>query len=77
MASTFHYQDQNPFRVVFHILNFVPPVRFKQQNPLFAQESKALKDSGRRSKMTSSCKWPIVTIFLTERKLGRNLASFP
>ena len=52
MASTFHYQDQNPFRIVFNILNFVLPVRFKQQKPLFVQESKTLKDSARRSKMT-------------------------
>ena len=65
------------FVLSFIFLNFVLPVRFKQQKPLFVQESKAPKDSGRRSKMTSSCKWPIVTTFLTERRLGRNLASFP
>ena len=36
-------------------LNLAIPVRFK-----FAQESKTLKDSGRSSKMMSSCKWPII-----------------
>ena len=34
--------------------------RFKQQKHSFAQESKTLKYSGRSSKMTPSCKWPIL-----------------
>ena len=44
---------------------FVCPFIFKFSNPSeepkFAQESKPLKDSGRSSKMTSSCKWPIAS----------------
>ena len=39
--------------------NLVIPARFQWRKPKFAQESKPLKDSGRSSKMTSSCKWPI------------------
>ena len=41
-------------------LNLVIPVRVKQQKSQFAQESKTLKDSGHSSKMTSSCKCPIL-----------------
>ena len=44
---------------------------FKSGNPsevykhkhFFAQESKTLKDSCRSSKMTPSCKWPIISVF--------------
>ena len=40
-------------------LNLVVLVRFKLQKPQFARESNTLKDSGRSSKMTPSCKWSI------------------
>ena len=48
------------FSFFLSYLNLVIPVRFQWQKPKFAQESKPLKDSGHSSKMTSSCKWPII-----------------
>ena len=38
------------------------PARFTKQKHLIAQESKTLKDSCRSSKMTPSCKWPIISV---------------
>ena len=55
------------FSFFLSYLNLVIPVRFK-----FAQESKTLKDSGRSSKMMSSCKWPIIGwCWVSYQKLGR------
>ena len=60
------------FSFFLSYLNFVIPVMCTKQKPLFAQESKTLKDSGRSSKMMSSCKWPIIGwCWVSYQKLGR------
>ena len=61
------------FSFFLSYLNLVIPVRVKQQKSRFAQESKTLKDSGRSSKMTSSCKCPILHAvqFLSKIQLFR------
>ena len=48
MMTSFYYCDQNPSGLCFLV-----------QIRAFVNERKNEKDSGRSSKMTSSCKWPI------------------
>ena len=50
------------FTFFLSYLNLVIPARFTKQKHLFAQESKTLKDSCRSSKMTPTCKWPIISV---------------
>ena len=60
MASFYYYDQNRSFSFFLWYSNLVIPVRFQWQKPKFAQERKPLKDFGRSSKMTSSCKWPII-----------------
>ena len=50
MMVSFYYYDQNALLFSFHILIGIPSE---------VSKAKTLKDSGRGSKMTSSCKWSI------------------
>ena len=60
MAS-YYYNDHNPFRFPAYIFKFGNPREVEITKALICtQESKTMKDSGRSSNMTSSCKWPIV-----------------
>ena len=55
MMASFYYYDQNPLLFSFHILIGIPSE---------VSKAKTLKDSGRGSKMTSSCKWSIDLILV-------------
>ena len=55
MMTSFYYCDQDPSGLCFL-------VRIRA----FVHERKNEKDSGRSSKMTSSCKWPIDQLYETE-----------
>ena len=68
MAS-FYYYEHNPFR--FHKILYSQG-GLNNKGPNFAQESKTLKDSGRGSKIMSSCNWPIDLILLIENFHSRD-----
>ena len=55
MMTSFYYCDQDPSGLCFLV-----------QIRAFVHERKNEKDSGRSSKMTSSCKWPIDQLYETE-----------
>ena len=55
-------QRPESFTFFLSYLNYLILARFTKQKHLFAQESKTLKDSCRSSKMTPSCKWPIISV---------------
>ena len=57
--TSFYYYDQDPSRFRFLVLikAFVIQTSLGLQN--LKMKGKTKKDSGRSSKMTPSCKWPI------------------
>ena len=62
MMTSFHYYDQNPsgLCVLVQIRAFVIEISLGLPNIYnIIYERKNEKDSGRSSKMTSSCKWPM------------------
>ena len=64
MMALFYYYDQNPFRFFFQIYIWKSgPNEELTTNALIYQRKQNVKDSGRRSKMTSLCKWPIVVLW--------------
>ena len=58
-----YYYDQNPFRILlsYIFLNLVIPARSKV---LICTRKRNPEDSGRRSKMVSSCQWPFSSFLL-------------
>ena len=60
-GTSFHYYDQNPSSSAFLCKPGLLLARLAG-SILKTYEWKAQKDSGRSSKMTSSSKWPILTL---------------
>ena len=61
--ARFYYYDQNSFRFFFQIYILKSgPSEVLTTNALIYTRKQNVKDSGGRSKMTSSCKWPIAVL---------------
>ena len=65
--TSFYYSVYTKIRTHFVFFLHIIPVRFNKQKPLFAQESKTMKDSGSSSskRMMPSCKCPISYLFFS------------
>ena len=62
--ARFYYYDQNSFRFFFQIYILKSgPSEVLTTNALIYARKQNVKDSGGRSKMTSSCKWPIAVLW--------------
>ena len=71
MMTSFYYYDQNPSGVCFLVQIKAFVIQTWQGLPNLNMKGKT-KDSGRGSKMTPSCKWPITSSakLVTPRKLA-------
>ena len=62
--ALFYYYDQNPFPCSFQVYIWKSgPSEVLTTDTLIYTRKQKVKDSGRRSKMTSSCKWPIAVLW--------------
>ena len=70
-----YYYGHNPFRIFlscFFFLNLVIPARLKA---LICTRKRNPEDSGRSSKMASSCQWPFSSFLLASSLLNSTLTT--
>ena len=63
--TSFYYYDQNPSGFCFLVLIRAFVMQTSAGITKFTYERKIEKDSGRSSKMTPSCKWPIELFYIS------------
>ena len=63
--TSFYYYDKNPSGFCFLVLIRAFVIQTSAGITKFTYERKNEKDSGRSSKMTPSCKWPIELFYIS------------
>ena len=64
MMTSFYYYDQNPSAVCILVQTRAFVIKPRWDYKILIRKTK--KDSGRRSKMSPSCKWPILSGYVLQ-----------